>query len=169
MSTAGQSQRVFDTIVVATDGSASVQRAVAVALELAETFDAAVHALYVVDSGEVDSSPAAVREQMRNALQQRGGAAIVDVQRRAADLGCDVTGVVREGRPADEISEYAREIDADTVAVGTRGRHGENRFLIGSVAERVVRACPVPVLTVRHLEDSDAEAVAETGSPDVDA
>ncbi|MFC7070447.1 universal stress protein [Halobaculum lipolyticum] len=151
----------FDTIVVATDGSESVSRAVTVALDLAERFDAAVHALYVVDSGEVDSSPDAVREQMRNALQERGGAAIVEVQKRA---GRDVTAVVREGRPANEIADYAREIDADLVATGTRGRHGENRFLIGSVAERVVRTCPVPVLTVRQLEgdadEGDADAAA---------
>jgi len=144
----------FDTIVVATDGSDSVSRAVEVALELAERFDAAVHALYVVDSGEVDSSPKPVREQMRNALQERGGEAIVDVQKRA---GLDVTAVVREGRPANEIADYAREIDADLVATGTRGRHGENRFLIGSVAERVVRTCPVPVLTVRQLAGEDAD------------
>lgn len=144
----------FDTIVVATDGSDSVSRAVEVALDLAERFDAAVHALYVVDSGEVDSSPEAVREQMRNALQERGGEAIVDVQKRA---GTDVTAVVREGRPANEIADYAREIDADLVATGTRGRHGENRFLIGSVAERVVRTCPVPVLTVRQLAGEDAD------------
>ncbi|GAA0205745.1 universal stress protein [Halobaculum roseum] len=144
----------FDTIVVATDGSDSVSRAVAVALDLAERFDAAVHALYVVDSGEVDSSPEAVREQMRNALQERGGEAIVDVQKRADR---DVTAVVREGRPANEIADYAREIDADLVATGTRGRHGENRFLIGSVAERVVRTCPVPVLTVRQLAGENGD------------
>lgn len=140
---------MIDTIVIATDGSESVGRAVDVALDLAEKFDAAVHALYVVDAGEVDSSPDAVREDMRHALQERGGEAIVGVQKRA---GRDVTAVVREGRPANEISEYAREIDADVVATGTRGRHGENRFLIGSVAERVVRTCPTPVLTVRQLE-----------------
>jgi len=144
----------FDTIVVATDGSDSVSRAVEVALDLAVRFDAAVHALYVVDSGEVDSSPEAVRDQMRNALQERGGEAIVDVQKRAAT---DVTAVVREGRPANEIADYAREIDADLVATGTRGRHGENRFLIGSVAERVVRTCPVPVLTVRQLAGENGE------------
>ena len=139
----------IDTIVVATDGSDSVSRAVDAALDLATRFDAAVHALYVVDSGEVDSSPEAVRDEMRHALQEHGGEAIVEVQKRADR---DVTAVVREGRPANEIADYAREIDADLVASGTRGRHGENRFLIGSVAERVVRTCPVPVLTVRQLE-----------------
>ena len=146
---------MFDTIVIATDGSESVGRAVDAALDLAEKFDAAVHALYVVDSSEVDSSPEAVRTDMRNALQERGGSAIVDVQKVAQR---DVTAVVREGRPANEISEYAREIDADLVATGTRGRHGENRFLIGSVAERVVRTCPVPVLTVRQLESGGEQA-----------
>jgi len=64
----------------------------------------------------------------------------------------NVTTAVREGRPPAEISQYARDVDADVVATGTRGRHGENRFFIGSVAERVVRTCPVPVLTVRQLE-----------------
>lgn len=143
---------MFDTIVVATDGSESVGRAVDVALDLAERFDAEVHALYVIDAGDVESSPDPVREDLRNALGERGEEALADVQRRTDR---DVTTVVREGRPAAEISAYAREIDADCVATGTRGRHGENRFLIGSVAERVVRTCPVPVLTVRQLGDED--------------
>ncbi|WP_435145492.1 universal stress protein [Halobaculum sp. P14] len=146
---------MIDTIVIATDGSASVTRAVDVALDLAEQFDASVHALSVVDEGEVESAPDSVREDMRHALQERGGEAVVDVQ-SAADR--DVTAVVREGRPANEISEYAREVDADVVATGTRGRHGENRFLIGSVAERVVRTCPVPVLTVRQLEGENGDS-----------
>jgi hypothetical protein len=41
--------------------------------------------------------------------------------------------------------------------MGTRGRHGENRFLIGSVAEQVVRSCPMPVLTVRQLASDEQE------------
>lgn len=144
----------FETIVIATDGSASVTRAVDVALDLAVRFDAAVHALYVLDEEEIASSPERVRAEMQVALQETGGEAIVDVQRRASEVGIErtVTAVVREGRPADEVVAYARETDADMVALGTRGRHGENHFLMGSVAERVVRICPVPVLTVRHLD-----------------
>jgi len=139
---------MFETIVIATDGSESVRRAVDVALEFAGRFDAAVHALYVVDAGEVASSPEAVRSELRTALEGRGEDALEAVAERADR---PVTTAVREGRPATEIAEYAREHDADVVATGTRGRHGENRFLLGSVAERAVRTCPVPVLTARQL------------------
>jgi nucleotide-binding universal stress UspA family protein len=145
---------MFETIVVATDGSDSVRRAVAVALDLADRFDAAVHALYVVDEGEVDASPSAVREEVRDAFDTSAREALADVE-AAADR--PVTTAVREGRPATEIRAYASDHDADMVAMGTRGRHGENRFLIGSVAERVVRTCPMPVLTVRQLADEEGE------------
>ena len=148
---------MFDTIVVATDGSDSVQRAGSVAVDVAARFDAEVHAVYVVDAGEVESSPDTVRDDLRDALDDEGRDALDRVSGAAHDRDddLDVTIEVREGRPASEIDAYARSVDADLVAMGTRGRHGENRFLIGSVAERVVRTCPVPVLTVRQLTEED--------------
>ncbi len=149
----GQLPGMIDTVVVATDGSESVTRAVTVALDLARRFDADVHALYVVDSGEVESSPEPIQDELHEALEEQGTEAL-DTVREHADRS--VTTAVREGDPAAEITEYAREQGADVVATGTRGRHGENRFLIGSVAERVVRSCPTPVLTVRQLEDGAA-------------
>ncbi|NHN41590.1 universal stress protein [Halorubellus sp. JP-L1] len=142
---------MFDSVVVATDGSESVQRAVHVALDLADRFDAAVYALYVVDASEVESSPESVRDELRDALEADGEDALSTVEALAS--ADDVTTAVREGRPAAEITGYAREVDADLVATGTRGRHGENRFLVGSVAERVVRTCDRPVLTVRQLQE----------------
>ncbi|KAB1197906.1 MULTISPECIES: universal stress protein [Haloferax] len=149
---------MFDTIVIATDGSASVRRAIRVAVDLAERFDASVHALYVVDAGDVETAPERLRDEMREALHERSEEALADVQ---AETERDVTFAVREGRPAAEIANYAREVDTDLVAMGTRGRHGENRFLIGSVAERVVRTCPVPVLTVRQLEEGSTDTLLE--------
>jgi len=143
---------MIETVVIATDGSESVGRAVAVALDFAERFDADVHALYVLEESDVESAPAEVREEMHDALEARGEEAVEAV---ADDADRGVSTAVREGRPAAEISQYARDVDADVVATGTRGRHGESRFLIGSVAERVVRTCPVPVLTVRQLDDSE--------------
>jgi len=139
---------MLDVVVIATDGSRSAERAVATALDLSDRFDATVHALYVVDADEVEASPAAVRESYHEALAERGERALEAIAERTDR---DVTNAVREGRPAKEIAAYAREVGADVVSLGTRGRHGENRFLLGSVAESVVRTCPVPVLTVRQL------------------
>ncbi|WP_144906260.1 universal stress protein [Halobellus captivus] len=153
---------MFETIVIATDGSESVRRAVDVALDLADRFDAEVHCLYVVDEGDVASAPERLREEMENALIDRGEEAIDEV-RESTDR--DVITAITEGRPSSVIDEYARDVDADVVAMGTRGRHGENRFLIGSVAERVVRTCPIPVLTVRQLADDEGETEL-TGTPE---
>jgi len=150
---------MFDSLVIATDGSASVQRAVDVALDFAERFDADVYALFVVDEGQIESSPENVREELRAGLEDDGENAVAAVATRAES---SVTTAVREGRPAATIADYAREVDADVVATGTRGRHGENRYLIGGVAESVVRRCPVPVLTVRQLE---GETDGETNAP----
>lgn len=159
---------MFETVVIATDGSRSAARAVDVALDLADRFGATVHALYVVDAGDVEAAPERVRDPFREALQDRGERAIATVGHEAAG---EVVPVVREGRPAQVIADYARDRDVDLVAMGTRGRHGENRFLVGSVAERVVRTCPVPVLTVRQLLDGEADGGAEpaTGEREPDA
>ena len=145
---------MFDTVVIATDGSESAARAVDVALDLAERFDATVHALYVVDEGDVAASPDELRDELADALQAAADDALGTV-REHADRA--VTTTVREGRPASEITQYAEEVDADVVALGTRGRHGDHSFLLGSVAEGVVRRCSRPVLTVRQLDASELD------------
>ena len=144
---------MIDTVVLATDGSASVARATAVALNLARRFGAEVHALYVVEESDVAAAPEDVRDRLREALEADGETALEDIREAS---GQAITTAVREGRPASEIGTHAREHDADLVAVGTRGRHGEHRFVLGSVAEAVVRNCPVPVLTVRQLDAGSA-------------
>jgi len=108
---------MFDTIVVATtDGSDSVQRAVSVAVDVAARFDAEVHAVYVVDAGEVESSPDTVRDDLRDALDDEGRDALDRVSGAAHDRDddLDVTIEVREGRPASEIDAYARSVDASS-------------------------------------------------------
>jgi nucleotide-binding universal stress UspA family protein len=143
---------MFDTVVIATDGSASGRRAVTVALDMARRFDATVHALYVVDESDVEASPAAVRDELQAALEDAGREALAAV-RGEADR--EIRTAVREGKPVAEICGYAREVDADVVVTGTRGRHGEHSFLLGSVAEGVVRRSPTPVLTVRQLDPDE--------------
>jgi nucleotide-binding universal stress UspA family protein len=148
---------MFETVVIATDGSESAERAIRLALDLADRFDATVHALYVVDTAEIGGSPTAVRHRLEDALESAGGEALSFVEERVADSAtdCDVVTALREGDPADEIIAYAESHDADVVAVGTRGRHGAHSFLLGSVAESVVRRCSVPVLSVRQLGEGE--------------
>lgn len=143
---------MFDTVVIATDGSQSAQRAVSVAFSLAMRFEASIHACYVVDEGEVASTPEAVREEMEAALEEAGDQALSFVEERAELENGEVVTEVREGAPAEELVSYAEIVDADVLATGTRGRHGEHGFLLGSVAEAIVRSAPMPVLTVRQLE-----------------
>jgi len=155
---------MFDTVVIATDGSGSAQRAVEAALDLAGKFDATVHALYVVDEGEVESTPDDVRDVLERALATTGGRALSFVREAATSDGeieADVVTAVRDGDPAEEIQAYADEVGADLIATGTRGRHGEHAFLLGSVAEEIVRSAPMPVLSVRQLEgDANPEREA---------
>jgi len=146
---------MFETVVIATDGSDSAKRGVRTALDLADRFDATVHALYVVDAGEIRGTPEAVRDDLREAMQTAGNKALSFVRDEDGD---DVETAVREGKPAAQIIEYAGEVDADVIALGTRGRHGEHAFLLGSVAESVVRRAPMPVLTVRQLGGDEAVA-----------
>ena len=151
---------MFETVVIATDGSESARRAVRMALDLADRFDAAVRALYVVDAGNLRASPEEYRTVLEEALEAAGGEALSVVEEEAADAaGREVVTAVREGDPADEIVAYAKEVGADVIATGTRGRHGDHAFLLGSVAEAVVRRSPVPVLTVRQL-GTDEHAVS---------
>ncbi|MFD1587962.1 universal stress protein [Halorientalis brevis] len=146
---------MFDTVVIATDGSESAERSITVALDLATQFDASVHALYVVDTGDIDGSPESVRDEMETALTEAGEEALAAIEEQSDR---EVTTAVREGQPTAEICKYVGEVDADVLATGTRGRHGEHSFLLGSVAEAVVRRCPVPVLTVRQLDASEEPA-----------
>lgn len=139
---------MFELLVVATDGSESGARAVATTLDLASRFDATVHAVSVIDPDQVAAVPDETAGETRTALRERASDATDAVAERApADVA--VSTVVREGRPADAIVDYADEVDADAVALGTRGRGGDGGFVLGSVAEAVVRTCERPVLTVR--------------------
>lgn len=87
---------MFDTVVVATDGSDSVSRAIDVALDLAGRFDAEVHALSVVDASEVDASPQQLREELRTALETTADAALATVEDRTDR---EITTAARE-RPS---------------------------------------------------------------------
>ncbi|MDS0301228.1 universal stress protein [Halogeometricum sp. S1BR25-6] len=141
----------FENILVPTDGSKPAREAVTHALDLARTYDATLHALYVVDRGAYSSRPGWTWDELQQVLKQNGGTVVEDIQSQAAAEGVSVTAEIAHGVPHQAIGEYCDQHEIDLVVMGTHGRSGLSRQLIGSVTERVLRNSDEPVLTIRGV------------------
>jgi nucleotide-binding universal stress UspA family protein len=143
----------YERILVPTDGSAATHEAIEHAVDLAAEHGATIHALYVVNSASFASLPVESSwENVASLLDEEGAAALDDVEKIASERGVPVERVLIEGNPSREIVRYGENENCDLVVMGTHGRGGIDRLLLGSVAEKVVRSSSVPVLTVR-VED----------------
>jgi nucleotide-binding universal stress UspA family protein len=140
----------FENILVPTDGSKPAREAATHALELAQTYDATLHGLYVVDRGAYASRPGWTWNELQHGLEQDGETVLENVQSRAASNGVPVAVEMTHGVPHQEIGEYCDRHEIDLVAMGTHGRSGLTRQIVGSVTERVLRSADVPVLTIRR-------------------
>jgi nucleotide-binding universal stress UspA family protein len=142
-------------ILVPTDFSATADRALDVALGLAKKFNSKltlVHAYYVPPTAYDVAVPWPLEELANNA-QRELDAALAKLKREHPNCNA----VLCVGAPAERIVETARERGSDMIVMGTQGRTGLRHFLLGSVAERVVRTSPVPVLTVPISHEPEPE------------
>ena len=135
-------------VLIATDGSDYTKQAVSQGLYLAKVLDAEVTALYVIDqtsfvSFPMDSSIVSVYSLLEN----EGKRAVDEVRKQGEETGVKVSTVVVEGSPTRKIIEVAE--DFDLIVMGTLGRSAISKLFMGSVAERVTRYAPCPVLVVR--------------------
>ena len=143
---------MYDQIVVPTDGSEGMGRVVEHAASLARVHEASLDLVYVVNTATFANLPMETSwEGVRQSLREEGEAALEAAEEVAG--GVPTARHTLEGGPSREIVAYAERTGADLVLMGTHGRGGINRILIGSVAERVVRTSTVPVLTVRVGEE----------------
>jgi nucleotide-binding universal stress UspA family protein len=162
---------VYDRILFPTDGSIGTAHVALQAIDLAQQYGATIHVLHVVDEdfrtriGEFTGAD--------DELERRGEQAIERIERMVTAHDVAVETALETGDPATTIVEYAGDIDADVIVLGTHGRSGVERRLIGSVAERVVRRSPCPVLTVGLPDtdvtvetESEAEAIAQDALDD---
>ena len=141
---------MYDSIVLPTDGSEGTENAVAHALELAEKFDAELYMVNVVDVRNFYDGIS--WEDVMEKAEARGEEIVEEVVQKARERGVQSDYKVIRGIPHQEINDYAEEKDADLVVMGTHGRKGLERMLLGSVTEKVLRTSERPVLTV-GLED----------------
>jgi nucleotide-binding universal stress UspA family protein len=146
---------MYNEVLIPTDGSRGMKYVTEHALALAEVCEATVHILYVVDKTAYATIPDETRERVREALEGDGQSATKSIAEQAFDRDLSVHQEIRWGDPTVAIISYAVENDIDLIVMGTRGKTGFERYLLGSVAEKVVRVSPIPVLTV-HAGDRDA-------------
>jgi nucleotide-binding universal stress UspA family protein len=137
---------MYNDILIPTDGSQGAKAALEHGIEIASQWDATLHVLYVVDTRLGRSGP------LLEALRDEGDEAVRDAEVAGTRVGLTVVTEIVEGNPHEGILAYVSEHGIDMVIVGTHGRTGIDRVVMGSVAERVVRRSPVPVLTVRGEE-----------------
>lgn len=153
---------MYDTILVPTDGSPAADRALREALNLASETGAALHVLYVVDTTTAgwaavgDEEFGVEVQQALEYLEEEGEKATTEAIETAREAGVEVVTAIEDGTPYRDILAYAEERAIDLLVMGTHGRTGLDRYLLGSTTERVVRRSPVPVLTVRYDEDNGA-------------
>jgi nucleotide-binding universal stress UspA family protein len=135
----------YDQVLVATDGSDAAERAADSGIEIAERYGADVDVTYVVDVAALDEN---VPSSLVGLLREGGRAAVEAVAAECRARSLPVTTTVGRGRPAGEVLDRARDVDADLVTVGRRGQSIDDERLVGSTMARIVRWSEVPVLTV---------------------
>jgi nucleotide-binding universal stress UspA family protein len=146
---------MYDRILVPTDGSTGLQTVIEHATDLAEIHGATLHGLYVVNTASYASfSMESTWEGIGDMLREEGEEAVGAVE-SMVDGRVPVETRVMEGSPSRKIVRYAEQERCDLIIMGTHGRGGIDRLLLGSVAEQVVRSSDVPVLTMRVGSDED--------------
>ncbi len=167
---------MYDEILYPTDGSEGSTAALDRVRDLAETYEATVHVLYVTERSETHGlaggtevtgtgglgsgrgktsslMPERTRsEELEEKAREYGAALVGEVADQLGDVSTRTE--VRGGVPHEVILDYADTHGIDLVVMGTHGRTGLDRYVLGSVAERVVRMSDVPVMTVRGPEET---------------
>ena len=142
--------KLVKKILIATDGSEYTKNAVEYGVDLAKSTGAKLYAVYVIDTAAFASIPMdAAWESMYELLKQEGDESTGYVAEKAGEEGLEVERFTVEGHPADEIIKTAEKNSVNLIIMGTLGKSGLDRFLLGSVAEKVVRTSKIPVLIVR--------------------
>ena len=140
---------MYDAVLFPTDGSEAADAAFEHATSIAETYGAELHVLYVVDT--TYAGVGAAGSNTIGSLREKGETVVSEVETRAESEGIPVLTEIRSGHPYGEIIEYSED-GIDLIIMGTQGRGGLDRVLLGSVTEKVVRTASVPVFTVRKPE-----------------
>jgi nucleotide-binding universal stress UspA family protein len=147
-------------ILIATDGSETSMHAAEMAVNIGKNSGASVTAVYVVDVHRLAQLPGyaampGIKDSLMELMFTEGGEALEEIEDMARDAGVDYEREVAEGDPGEELLKLCRDPGFDLIVLGTIGKSGLKRFLLGSVAEKVVRHSHVPVLVVPAKDEQE--------------
>lgn len=147
---------MYETILLALDGSPLAEKAIPHAVAMAKKFDAQLMLLRVVSpAAAADGVTVAVPQlydELIRAMEQAASGYVQSEARDLRDQQVKASGICRTGNPAAVILDVATEFKADVIVLTTHGRSGLGRWVFGSIAEKVLRAATVPILLVRASE-----------------
>ncbi|SDZ76272.1 Nucleotide-binding universal stress protein, UspA family [Haloplanus vescus] len=139
---------MYESILVPVDGSEPSDAAVEHACSIAGGDDATVHLVHAVEHPDRGMMGGRVPETIIDELWQEGEDVVEAAAETVRDAGLHAETVVVEGSAPEEIGDYAETHDVDLVVMGTHGRSGLERYLLGSTTERTIRTVHRPMLTV---------------------
>lgn len=141
---------MYDDILFPTDGSEAAERTFPHVVSQARAFDARIHLLYVVNT--MHAGVGVAGDTNINALRESGESVLEEFEAKLGAEDIETVTAIEDGDPFTEIKRYSDE-HVDMIVMGTRGRSGLDKYLLGSVTEKVVRTADVPVFTVRSPEE----------------
>ncbi|MFN4769004.1 MAG: universal stress protein [Candidatus Kapaibacterium sp.] len=143
----------YHHILLPVDFSPCSRHAQEYAADFAARYNADLHLLYVVEPlaafTAADGVEQSVYFDVMQRLREQSTVLMQESQRELESLGLKVSAQIREGRPADVITEYASQNKIDLICMSTHGRSGLNHVLLGSTTEHVLRRSHCPVFVVR--------------------
>jgi nucleotide-binding universal stress UspA family protein len=146
----GMKRDIYKKILIATDGSENGAQAISAGMEIARLSQGKVYALYVIDT--TGYPPGTDDPKWREVIEEQfktfGLELTATVEKASKEAGVEVEFVTLEGNPAEKILNFAEKQDIDMIVVGSLGKTDLERFLLGSVSEKVIRNAKVPVLVV---------------------
>lgn len=141
---------MYDDILIPVDGSSVAENAAKYAIQEAKFHDATLHVISVITIQVYESPEANLAQHGQEQLEEMAENFIEEITSQVDEEEVEVVSEVLVGQPPSEICTYAESNDMDLIVMGTHGRSGVKRVLLGSVAERVVRTSDVPVMTVHE-------------------
>ena len=137
-------------ILVPTDGSDYSMRAAEYAINIAKTLSAQILVVFVVDEIVLEQiAKSTERERVETELKEDGRRYVNYAVGLAEKQGVKASSLIATGRPFEQIVHMAKGLNTDLIVMGTYGRRGADRILLGSVAERVIEFAPCPVLVIK--------------------